>query len=252
MKWKQRFYALVAILMMLFVLATPAGAKSIATRPKLQIDPTNFVKTVDNPYFPLPPGATFIYRGEKDGAPTRDVMKVTHQTKVTLGVTTTVVHHLSYEEGILVEDTFDWFAQDKAGNVWYFGEDTKELDEKGNVISTEGSWEAGVNGAEPGIVMEANPKKGHQYAQESAPGVAEDMAQVTGFKDSLCVKYGCFKNVLVTREWSPLEPGVFEKKYYAKGVGFIFSEMVQGGDERSELVRIIHQQSDNKNGAEND
>jgi hypothetical protein len=203
------------------------------------------VSKVTNPYFPLTPGTTYIYRGETEGTPTRDVTTVTSDTKVILGVTTIVVHDQAYEEGVLVEDTYDWYAQDKAGNVWYFGEDTKELDENGNVISTEGSWEAGVSGAEPGIIMEANPKKGDKYQQELAPDVAEDMAQVTGFRDSLCVKYGCFEHVLVTKEWTPLEPGVVEKKYYAKGVGFIFSEMVKGGEETSELVRVKHQQSDN-------
>jgi hypothetical protein len=139
---------------------------------------------------------------------------------------------------VLVEDTYDWYAQDTAGNVWYFGEDTKELDENGNVISTEGSWEAGVNGAEPGIIMEANPKKGDKYQQEFATDVAEDMAQVIGFVDSFCVQYGCFEDVLVTKEWTPLEHGVVENKYYAQGVGFIYSEMVKGGDETSELVRV--------------
>ena len=245
MKWTARFCTLAAILLMALAVAIPAGAKSITAAPRSQIDPNDFVKTIDNPYFPLIPGTTFIYRGESDGTPTRDVMKVTYQTKVILGVTTTVVHHFAYEEGVLVEDTFDWYAQDTAGNVWYFGEDTKELDENGNVISTEGSWQAGVDGAQPGIIMEANPKKGDQYQQESAPGVAEDMAKVIGFKDSLCVKYGCFEDVLVTKEWSPLEPDVVENKYYAKGVGFIFGEMVKGGDEQSELVRIKHQQAEN-------
>jgi hypothetical protein len=165
-------------------------------------------------------------------------MTVTTDTKVILGVTTIVVRDQAYENGVLVEDTFDWYAQDKAGNVWYFGEDTKELDANGNVISTEGSWEAGVNGAEPGIVMEANPKKGDKYQQEFAADVAEDMAQVIGFEDSFCVRYGCFEDVLVTKEWTPLEHGVVENKYYAKGVGFISSVMVKGGDEQTELVRV--------------
>jgi hypothetical protein len=218
---------------MFFVTTSTVGAK-----PLLQIDPNNFVDVVDNPYFPLAPGTTYIYRGETEGVPTRDVMTVTSDTKVILGVTTIVVRDQAYEDGVLVEDTFDWYAQDKAGNVWYFGEDTKELDENGNVISTEGSWEAGVNGAEPGLIMEANPKKGDKYQQEFAADVAEDMAQVIGFKDSFCVRYGCFEDVLVTKEWTPLEKGVVENKYYAPGVGFIFSEMVKGGDEQSELVRV--------------
>lgn len=235
MTWKKRFFIVASILLtMLFVTASTVGAKA----PQLQIDPGNFVSEVTNPYFPLEPGTTFIYEGESEGVPTRDVMTVTKDTKVILEVTTTVVHHLSYEDGVLIEDTFDWFAQDVDGNVWYFGEDTKELDENGNVISTEGSWEAGVNGAEPGIIMLADPKKGDKYQQENAPDIAQDMAQVIGFEDSLCVEYGCFEDVLVTKEWSPLEHGVVENKYYAQGVGFIYGTMVKGGDEQTELVRV--------------
>ena len=211
---------------------------AVRAAPPPPIDPSDFVSEVTNPYFPLEPGTTFIYEGESEGVPTRDEMIVTNQTKVILGVTTTVVHDLAYEDGVLIEDTYDWFAQDADGNVWYFGEDTKELDEDGNVISTEGSWEAGVDGAEPGIVMLEDPKKGDKYQQENAPEIAEDMAQVIGFEDSFCVEYGCFENVLVTKEWSPLERGVVENKYYAEGVGFIFSEMVKGGEEQTELIRV--------------
>jgi hypothetical protein len=235
MNWKKRFFTLATFaLVMLFATVPTVGAET----PPPQIDPGNFVSVIDNPYFPLEPGTTFIYRGESEGIPTRDVMTVTEETKVILDVTTTVVHHLSYEDGVLIEDTFDWFAQDVEGNVWYFGEDTKELDENGNVISTEGSWEAGVNGAEPGIIMLADPKKGDKYQQENAPDIAEDMAQVIGFEASFCVQYGCFDNVLVTKEWSPLEKGVVEYKYYAPGVGFIFGTMVKGGEEQTELVRV--------------
>jgi len=244
MKWKIRFYTLATLILMLLTAAVKTvGAKSIAAAPKLQIDPNNFVETIDNPYFLLTPGTTFVYRGEAEDTPTRDVMKVTHDTKVIIGVTTTVVHDQAYEDGVLVEDTFDWYAQDKDGNVWYFGEDTRELDEDGNVVSTEGSWQAGVDGAQPGIIMLADPEKGDKYQQEFAPDVAEDMAQVTGFKDSLCVRYGCFEDVLVTKEWTPLEPGVVEKKYYAKGIGFIFGKMVKGGDEQTELVRVTGPQA---------
>jgi hypothetical protein len=234
MKWKKRFFILTTALLAIFLVSV----SSVGAKPSLQLDPGNFVSKVTNPYFPLEPGTTFIYRGETEGTSTRDVTEVTYDTKVILGVTTTVVHDQAFEEGVLVEDTFDWYAQDKAGNVWYFGEDTKELDENGNVISTEGSWEAGVNGAEPGIIMLADPKKGDKYQQEFAADVAEDMAQVIGFEDGVCVRYGCFDNVLVTKEWTPLEHGVVENKYYAPGVGFIYSEMVKGGDEFSELVRV--------------
>ena len=228
------------MLAILFALSNVAATNYVSKNPPQMIDPGNFVRHVDNKFLPLKPGTTFIFQGESEGIPTRDEMTVTNATKKILGVTTTVVHHRSYTDGILIEDTFDWFAQDKAGNVWYFGEDTKELDENGNVISTEGSWEGGVNGAEPGIVMLADPKKGKRYQQENAPDIAQDMAQVIGFKASLCVQYGCFKHVLVTKEWSPFEKGVVENKYYAEGVGFIFSKMVKGGDEQSELVRVRH------------
>jgi len=234
MNWKQQMVTLTTIAQM--ILLGPVSAVGAAS--SQQIDPANFVSYVDNPYFPLEPGTTYTYRGETDGSPTRNVTTVTSDTKVILGVTTIVVHDQAYDGRVLVEDTFDWYAQDKAGNVWYFGENTKELDENGNVISTEGSWEAGVNGAEPGIIMEANPKKGDKYQQELAPGVAEDMAQVLGFEDGVCVPYGCFDNVLVTKEWSPLDKGAVENKYYAQGVGFIYSEMVKGGDEFTELVRV--------------
>jgi hypothetical protein len=234
MKWRKRFYALTTMMIaMLFATAIPVGAT-----PSIQLDPGNFVSEVTNPYFPLESGTTYIYRGESEGVPTRNVTTVTSDTKVILGVTTIVVHDQAYEDGVLIEDTFDWYAQDVDGNVWYFGEDTKELDENGNVISTEGSWEAGVDGAEPGIIMLADPKKGNKYQQEFAPDVAEDMAQVIGFEDNFCVPYGCFDNVLVTKEWTPLERGVVENKYYAPGVGFIYGVMVKGGDEYTEFVRV--------------
>ncbi len=200
--------------------------------------PEDFVSVIDNKFFPLIPGTIFFYEGTTDGVPTSNETLVTRQTRKILGVTTTVVHDRVYEDGVLVEDTFDWYAQDVDGNVWYFGEDSKELDRDGNVISTAGSWEAGVNGAQPGIIMEADPRVGDRYQQELAEGVAEDMARVLSLDEFACVTYGCFDDLLVTREWSPLERGVAEDKYYAEDVGFILGIMVKGGDERTELVRI--------------
>jgi hypothetical protein len=201
-------------------------------------DPGNFVSKVDNKFFPLKPGTTFFYKGAEEGAPTTNKTFVTHKTKQILGVDTTVVRDRAFKKGVLVEDTFDWYAQDKDGNVCYFGEDTKELDKHGNVISTEGSWEAGVDGAEPGIIMEAKPKVDDTYQQEFAPGVAEDMAKILSLDKSTCVPYRCFGNLLLTKEWTPLEPGVAEHKYYAKDVGFIRGVIVTGGKEHTELVRI--------------
>ena len=235
MNWKNRIFAFATLTFVMLFTLVPAVA---AAAPPPPPDPANFVSVIDNPYFPLVPGTTFIYRGESEGAPTRDVMTVTSDTKVIQGVTTTVVHHLSYEDRVLIEETFDWYAQDVDGNVWYFGEDTKEFDENGNVLSTAGSWEAGVDGAQAGIIMLANPQVGDRYYQEFYRGEAEDQAKVTQVDASICVEYGCFDNVLVTREWSRLEPGVVELKYYAEGVGFIYGEMVKGGQEFTELVRI--------------
>ena len=225
-------------------MASLAGTKYQVKAPPSDVNPANFVREVDNEFFPLQPGTTFIYEGTNGEVPTRDEMYVTHETKTILGVNCTVVRDLAFEDGVLVEETFDWYAQDLDGNVWYFGEDTKELDPDGNVISTEGSWEAGVNGARPGIIMKANPRVGDRYQQEFAPGVAEDMAQVLSLDKSACVPYGCFDGLLLTKEWTSLEPGVVERKYYAKGVGFILGLTVTGGDELTELVRISTESRD--------
>jgi hypothetical protein len=196
------------------------------------------VSQIDNEFFPLKPGTTFFYEGTTDGIPSTDEFFVTHETKLVKGVTTTVVRDRAFEDGVLVEETLDWFAQDSQGNVWYFGEDAKELDSSGNVTSTEGSWEAGVDGAEEGIIMEADPKVGDRYQEESAPGVAEDRAEVLSRTDSGCVSFGCFDGILRTKNDSPLEPDVIEEKLYAPGVGFIQGDTVQGGSEHSELVKI--------------
>jgi len=223
-------------------LASVLAALSIAaaTPSPPDVDPANFVRGVDNPYFPLEPGTTFVYEGTKEGVPTHDEIHVTHETKVILGVSCIVLHHQAFENGTLVEDTFDFHAQDADGNVWYFGEDTRELDPAGNVISTEGSWEAGVNDADAGIIMEAHPRVSDRYYQEFLPGVAEDQARVLSLQESVCVGYGCFDGVLLTRETTRLEPGAVEQKYYAKGVGFVLGVAIKGSNERSELIAVNH------------
>lgn len=225
---------------------TRNGATTKASAQEPVFDPNNFLSPKEaaadpNPFFPLIPGTKYYYEGESDGEPTSNVVSVTNKTKEILGVTATVVEDLAYEDGELVERTFDWFAQDKDGNVWYLGEASEELDpDTGEVISREGSWEAGVNGAEAGIIMLANPQVGDRYYQEFAQGVAEDQAQVLDLEASLeeCVPYGCFDKLLQTKEWTELERGVVEHKYYAAGVGFIYGEMVKGGEEFTQLVKI--------------
>jgi hypothetical protein len=178
------------------------------------IDPAEFTTTIDNEYFPMKPGTVFLYKGGTE----RDRMTVTHSTKMVMGVECVVVDDRAWEGGQLVEKTYDWFTQDEKGNVWYFGEDTKEY-ENGKVVSTKGSWEAGVDGAKPGIIMQAEPEVGQSYRQEYYPGEAMDMARVLSLDASVTVSYGSFDHVLETKEWTPLEPGFFEKKYYARGVG---------------------------------
>ena len=202
-------------------------------------NPADFVQVIDNPYFPLIPGTTFIYEGEEDGTPIHEEFTVTHDTKVILGVTITVIRDDVFTEGVLLERAFDWHAQDKSGNVWYFGEDTAEFDAEGNVVSTEGSWEAGVNGAFPGIIMEAQPRVGDTYFQEFAPDVAEDAARVLSITRRTSIDFGDFDKVLLTKEWSPLERGFIEHKYYAPDVGLIQIVAGRGGNERAELVDIV-------------
>jgi hypothetical protein len=202
-------------------------------------DAADFVAGIDNPYLPLTPGTVYHYRSETpDGLETNDVA-VTRDNKQILGVNVTVVHDQVFLDGELAEDTFDWFAQDTEGNVWYFGEDSKEI-EDGQVVSTEGSWEAGVGDNEPGIIMLAHPKVGLAYHQEIAPDVAEDMARVLSLKASPEVPYGSFDTCVGTMEWSLIEHGVREKKSYCPGVGLVLEDQPKQGHIRNELVSISH------------
>ena len=211
--------------------------ETLEDRRLLAVDPANFVDHVTNPYMPLLPGTVMVYKGVQDGQPALDISTVTHQSKQILGVNITVVHDRVYLKKKLAEDTMDWYAQDKQGNVWYFGEDSKEI-ENGQVTSTEGSWEAGVNGALPGIIMEAHPKRGDAYQQEFAGNTASDRAKVLSIRQTTTVPFGSFTRVLQTREFTPLEPGVVEQKFFAKGIGFLRSVMVKGGTEEFHLVAI--------------
>jgi len=194
---------------------------------------------VDNPWFPLIPGTTLVYKGTKDGKQGTDVFHVTHRTRMVAGVRATVVEDTLVAGGRMREHTFDWYAQDDHGNVWYVGERTAEYGRNGNVISTEGSWEAGVNGAEPGIFMPAHPHVGDSFRQEFLAGEAEDHFKIMNLDGSRTVPYGSFENVMRTREWTPLEPGTRDAKYYVKGIGEIEETAVRGPLERFRLVQII-------------
>ena len=188
---------------------------------------------IDNTWYSLTPGTTFVYRGVKEGKPARDVVVVTPGSKRILGVPTTVVHDRLFLAGELAEETNDWYAQDEDGNVWYFGEATRELDH-GRVTSTEGSWQAGVGGASPGLIMEADPTVGHAYAQEHFKGEAEDHAQVL----SLSAALRGYKRAQLTKEWTPLEPDVIDHKYYVPGVGLVREATATGPQETLVLVRV--------------
>jgi len=186
-----------------------------------------FSSDVTNPWFPLKPGTTLVYTGKKDGEPARDVFRVTHRVATIAGAPCVVIDDRLYLSGKLRERTTDWYSQDAKGTVWYFGENTAELDRRGRVASTEGTWQAGKDGARPGIFMPAHPRVGQSFAQEHAKGVAEDHFRI--------VSVGATR--LETREWTPLEPGVLDRKVYARGTGTELEQTVKGGDEYLELVR---------------
>jgi hypothetical protein len=207
-----------------------------------QIDPSNFVTTIDNPYFPLKPGTGFHYKGvaENGTTPQTDDEVVTNQTKDILGVPCVVVRDTVSSHGKPIEKTFDWYAQDKGGNVWYMGEDTREL-KNGRFVKMSDSWEGGVDGAEPGIIMPGNPQPGDEYRQEYYPGHALDQARVLGSGGSVKVPYGTYRDTLLTEETSPqIDPGVREQKYYVAGVGDIKEQTVAGDQEQIQLISITH------------
>jgi len=205
-----------------------------------KIDPSDFISTVDNPYFPLVPGTTFIYEGKtKDGLEHNEVT-VTNNRKTILGVSCTEVHDTVAVNGKLTEDTLDWYAQDKEGNVWYFGENSEELSD-GLVTSLEGSWTGGVDSAKPGIIMKAHPQVNDFYRQEFQIGNAEDLARVVSVTAKATAPVAsCDGNCVQTKETTPLEPDALEFKYYAPGIGFIV-DVDQQAKETLKLIKIVRQ-----------
>jgi hypothetical protein len=201
------------------------------------LHPSDFVGRVDNAYFPLKPGSTWRYRGEDDGGHFADHMHVKHKTKTIVGVETTVVHDVVLRHGDPREVTNDWYAQDKKGNVWYFGERTKELDKNGHIKTREGSWKTGRDGARPGVLMPGHPRVGQHARQEYYKGHAEDHFKVLDLNAKVKTPYVSTNHALRTREWTPLERGVVDNKYYVRGVGDTLERTVKGGLER---LRLVH------------
>ncbi len=211
----------------------PRGSEPVS------LDPADFSTKIDNPYWPMKPGSRWIYREtDSEGARQRVVVTVTRRTKlIANGITARVVHDVVTEDGQPVEVTDDWYAQDRAGNIWYLGEDTTEY-ENGKPSSKEGSFEAGVDGAQPGVIMPARPRVGLRFRQEYYKGHAEDRARIFSLREKAEVPFGFFRRALMTREVNPIEPRVLEYKFYARGVGPVLAVSVSGGSDREELVRF--------------
>ena len=227
-----------------------AGAASAATTPPgrlapihgpyaPKIDPANFVTRIDNPYLPYIPGTRIHFAGVRGTTKQTDDQLVLRRTRTILGVAATVVRDTVSQHGHAVELTDDWYAQDRAGNVWYMGEDAFDL-HNGRFVKAGDSWEAGVNGAHPGIIMPARPRPGDAYRQEYyPPGKALDEARVLRRDATSTVPFGSFRHVLVTSEFSPAEPQT-EQKLYARGVGEIAEHVVKGGHEAFRLMSVTH------------
>jgi hypothetical protein len=240
---KAKRFGIVAIVGgLVAALAATAGA---ATPPLPQgsepvnLNPAEFTTNITNPYWPMQPGSRWVYR-EQDGSDKQKVVvRVTNRTKlIANGIEARVVRDVVTHKGEFVEVTDDWYAQDSAGNVWYLGEDTAEY-KNGKVVSHAGSFEAGVDGAQPGVIMPANPQEGMTYRQEYYAGHAEDKAEVMSLDEQVEVKFGHFPQgqVLMTKDINPLEPKVLEHKFYAKGVGPVLTLDISGAAGREELLR---------------
>jgi hypothetical protein len=221
----------------------PAGARAARPSPlpqgsePVKLNPADFTTRITNRYWPMRPGNRWVSREtDPNGTRQRVIVTVTRRTKrLANGITARVVHDVVTERGKLVEVTDDWYAQDTAGNVWYMGEFTKEF-QNGRFKSTKGSFEAGVDGAQPGIAVPARPRPGLRYRQEYYRGHAEDRAKVVSVTEQAEVPFGHFRPVLMTRDVNPLEPKAVEFKFYARGVGPVLAVGVSGGSDREELV----------------
>lgn len=221
----------------------PASTSSVGSKlptgaDLVSLDPANFSADITNPYWPMKPGTRWTYRSVEAGEPPQEVVIVTKATKkLANGVTARVVRDTARSEGQIIEDTLDWYAQDAEGNVWYMGEQTAEF-EKGKIVSRAGSWEAGADGAQPGIMLPAQPQVGQKYRQEYKKGEAKDNGEVLATNHLIEVEAGPYKDALVTMDTSSIEPDVVEYKFYAPGVGPLLALDISGGASREELIKV--------------
>jgi len=196
-----------------------------------------FTPRVTNHWYPLLPGMKWVYVGREDGQSARDVVRVLDRVKMIDGVPCAVVRDKVFRNGKLRERTTDWYTQDDRGRVWYYGEATAELDRHGKVVSREGSWRAGRDGARAGIFMPRHPRVGQRFQQEYFPGHAEDHFAVLTLHASITTPFASYDgDVLKTKEWTPLEPGVRDRKYYVRGIGQVAERTVKGGTDDLRLA----------------
>jgi len=230
--------AIAAAVLAVTAVAGASNPAPVTTPYDPQIDPANFGGPIDNPWLPLRPGTTSVYRGVGDDGKTRELntVRVTHRKKRIMGIEATVVLDKVFSGGRPEERTFDWYAQDKQGNVWYMGEDSSNF-EHGRWVKDDGSWTAGVGNAKPGIIMLAHPRRGERYRQEYSPGHALDQAQVLGPGGSVKTPFRSFGRTLLTLEYSTIDRQ-YELKWHARGVGVIKEQAVTKSRELSRLVAI--------------
>jgi hypothetical protein len=222
-------------------LAVGAHNPAPVTKPyNPDIDPAAFGGPIDNPYLPLKPGTVFTHRGVGDDGKTRElnIVRVTHRKKRIMGIDAVVVLDKVWSGGRPEERTFDWYAQDDAGNVWYMGEDSYDW-EHGRWVRNDGSWTAGVGNGRPGVIMLAHPRRGDAYRQEYSPGHAVDQAKVLGPGGRVATPFRTFPRTLLTREFSNIDKQ-YEKKWYARGIGVIQEDAITKSREHSELVSVVH------------
>ena len=214
----------------------PAGSALPQDGEPVELDPADFTNEIDNPYWPMAVGSRWVYREtDAEGTVQRVEVTVTDRAKKIAGIDALVVHDQVTEKGELVEDTFDWYAQDAQGNIWYLGEDTTEF-ENGKPKTKEGSWEHGVDGAYAGIIVPADPVPGLAYREEYYKGHAEDEAEILSLSGTAEVPFGSFDELVQTRNTTPLEPNLVEEKFYARGIGVVLALTISGGSDREELV----------------
>ncbi len=230
---KKRGKTIGAITMLAVAVAVTAETAPGATAAKASPTPkashfTHNSSRITNPWFPLARGSVYVYDGQKDAKAARDVMTVTRKTKDITGIRAAVVSDRLFLNGVLAERTTDWYAQDRHGTVWYLGEKTAELNAKGKVTSTEGSFLNGRDGARGGIFMPAHPVVGQSFQQESFKGQAEDRFRILDMAATISTPAVSSHNAMLTEETTPLEPGTVDHKYYVQGIGTVKEQQVAG------------------------